>query len=250
MRAVLTYHSIDDSGSPISVSPEAFERHVRWLTSGRVQVTTIDDLAACSVDAQAVALTFDDGFENFATRAAPLLTAQGFPVTLFVVTDRVGGTNQWNGRPAPGIPTLPLLDWGALEKLVAAGVTLGAHSQTHPDLTRLGPAEIEGEIGGSAECLRRRIGVAPRTFAYPYGRVSQAASDQVSSTFSWGCTAQHRPMGIAEPSALLPRLDMYYYQAPGHLEAWDSRSFRRDLMLTQQRRRLRSLLNLAWGGQR
>jgi hypothetical protein len=28
----------------------------------------VDDLAACSVDAQAVALTFDDRFENFATR--------------------------------------------------------------------------------------------------------------------------------------------------------------------------------------
>ena len=151
MRAVLTYHSIDDSGSPISVSPEAFERHVRWLASGRVQVTTIDDLAACSVDAQAVALTFDDGFENFATRAAPLLTAQGFPVTLFVVTDRVGGTNQWNGRPAPGIPTLPLLDWGALEKLVTAGVTLGAHtsnsSRSHasrPSGDRRGDRRVRG----------------------------------------------------------------------------------------------------------
>ena len=42
MRAILTYHSIDESGSPISVDPDAFRRHVRWLASGRVRVTTPD----------------------------------------------------------------------------------------------------------------------------------------------------------------------------------------------------------------
>ena len=30
MRAILTYHSIDASGSPISCAPDAFGRHVSW----------------------------------------------------------------------------------------------------------------------------------------------------------------------------------------------------------------------------
>ena len=38
MRAILTYHSIDDSGSPISIAPADFRRHLDWLTSGRVPV--------------------------------------------------------------------------------------------------------------------------------------------------------------------------------------------------------------------
>ncbi|MEP7308834.1 MAG: polysaccharide deacetylase family protein [Acidobacteriota bacterium] len=248
MRAVLTYHSIDDSGSPISVGPDAFERHIRWLVSGKVQVTTLADLAAYPADAQAVALTFDDAFENFETHAAPLLTAHGLPSTVFVVTDHVGRTNAWNGQPGAGIPTLPLLDWAALERLVTAGITLGAHTRTHRPLTHLDGAAIEDEIGGSAECLRRRFGVAPQAFAYPYGAVTQAASDKVSETFSWGCTTDHRPFGESERPALIPRLDMYYYRAPGRLEAWQTPAFKRHLMVTQQRRRLRSLLHLARSG--
>ena len=35
-RAVLTYHSLDESRSPISLAPAVFEKHVEWLTSGRV----------------------------------------------------------------------------------------------------------------------------------------------------------------------------------------------------------------------
>jgi peptidoglycan/xylan/chitin deacetylase (PgdA/CDA1 family) len=249
MRAVLTYHSIDDSGSSISVRPDAFERHVRWLVSGRVQVMALDDLARGQSDAPAVALTFDDGFENFATHAAPLLTAHGLPATVFVVTDRVGQTNDWNGTAA-GVPILPLLNWPALERLAAAGIAVGAHTRTHRDLTALDAAAMEDEIAGSAECLRRRMGVAPQAFAYPYGRVSEAVSAAVAANFAWGCTTEHRPFDTAERRERLPRLDMYYYRSGGRLDAWDTSSFRRHLRMTQQRRRLRSLLSLAWSRRR
>jgi peptidoglycan/xylan/chitin deacetylase (PgdA/CDA1 family) len=72
MRAILTYHSIDDSGSPISVAPEEFRAHVRWLGSGAVRVVPLAKLVTLPPDDDAVALTFDDAFENFSTIAAPL----------------------------------------------------------------------------------------------------------------------------------------------------------------------------------
>ena len=46
MRAILTYHSIDSSGSPISLSEEAFRAHVRFFGSGRVAVVPLADLPA------------------------------------------------------------------------------------------------------------------------------------------------------------------------------------------------------------
>ena len=46
MKAILTYHSVDDSGSAVSVSPDAFRRHVRWLASERVRVVTVPQLPA------------------------------------------------------------------------------------------------------------------------------------------------------------------------------------------------------------
>ena len=46
MRGILTYHSIDSSRSAISIDEAAFRRHVRWLVSGRVRVTALDELLA------------------------------------------------------------------------------------------------------------------------------------------------------------------------------------------------------------
>jgi len=242
MKAVLTYHSIDDSRSPISVSLDAFERHVAWLVSGRVRVVPLDELASRPPDEDAVAITFDDAFVNFDTCAAPRLVAHGLPATLFVVTEYVGATNHWNGRPAPGIPSLPLLDWPALERLAASGVALGAHTRTHPDLTTLDPGSVDEEIFGSAECLKARSGRSPRAFAYPYGRFNRAVASRVSTAFSWACTTELRALGADEDPCLLPRLDMYYFQRPGQLETWDTPEFRARLTLRRSLRRLRSAL--------
>src|SRR5687767_3782391 len=109
MRAILTYHSIDSSGSPISVDASTFRRQVEWLAAGWVRVVALEDLLDQPSDVDAVSLTFDDAFENFGTIASPLLEEHGLPSTVFVVTDRAGQTNQWDAAPQRGIPTLPLL---------------------------------------------------------------------------------------------------------------------------------------------
>src|SRR5713101_6332064 len=110
MRAILTYHSIDDSGSAISIPPAVFKEHVRWISQRQIHVESLDDLLAGDKEAETdtVAITFDDGFANF-TLAVELLADYGLPATLFVVAGHVGGTNAWGGRTDPGIPTLPLL---------------------------------------------------------------------------------------------------------------------------------------------
>ena len=93
MRAILTYHSIDSSGSPISLSEEAFRAHVRFFGSGRVAVVPLADLPSMPDEQDAIAITFDDGFLNFTSSAMPQLSHLGFPATVFVVSDAVGGTN-------------------------------------------------------------------------------------------------------------------------------------------------------------
>ena len=44
MRAILTWHSLDRSGSPISVPPEEFRRQVEWLTASGVRAVTVGKL--------------------------------------------------------------------------------------------------------------------------------------------------------------------------------------------------------------
>lgn len=242
MKAILTYHSVDDSGSVISIDEPTFRRHVRWLASGRVRVVALDVLPALADDVDAIAITFDDGLESFGRIAAPLLREHGLPVTLFVVTDAVGSTNLWRGRRDPGIPVHPLLDWAALGRLAADGVALGAHTCTHLDLSSAGADTAEREIVASRTRLARELGVQTTTFAYPYGGVSPAARDVVAREFRYGVTTRLATLAPHDDAALLPRLDSYYLRASGTLEAWGTTRFRMRMGLLAGARTVRGSL--------
>src|SRR5262249_19564615 len=148
------------------------EQHVEYLASGRVPITSVEDLLAMAPGRNALALTFDDGFENFVTDAWPLLNRHRLPVTVFVVSEHVGRDNRWGGSEERGIPTLPLLTWPTLRELAKRGVTLGAHSRTHVDLTDLDDVALEDEVRGSVDRIEAETGQRARLFAYPYGHVN------------------------------------------------------------------------------
>ena len=226
MKAILTYHSIDDSGSVISIDEQTFRLHVRWLASGRVRVLPLDQLVDASGDDDAIAITFDDGLESFGRIAAPLLHEHGLSATLFVVSDAVGTNNVWRGHGDPGIPRFPLLDWSALQRVLALGMTVGAHTCTHPDLSTMDASRLESEIVRSRTRLEEALEVRVTTFAYPYGSVSAAARDVVAREFRYGVTTRLATLGAHDEPALLPRLDSYYFRSPGTLEAWGSTRFR------------------------
>jgi len=248
MRAILTYHSLDPSGSPISVSPTDFRRQVEWLASGRVRVVPLPDLLRLPPTAHAVALTFDDGFANFAEVAAPLLRDYSLPATLFVVAGHVGGTNAWGGRPDPRVPTLPLLGWADLGRLAEQGVRLGGHTRSHPHLTRVGPEALREELAGATETILAETGRRPEEFAYPFGDVNPAVAEAVGQVYALGCTTELRPVAPGDDRRLLPRLDMYYLRAPGALERWGTLPFAGRLWVRAQARRIKAMMAGAGGG--
>lgn len=242
MKAILTYHSIDDSGSVISMGREIFARHVKWLASGRVRVVSLEELVSSPVDDDAVALTFDDGFRNFGEVAAPMLREHGLPATVFVVSDAVGGSNAWCGRGDPGVPVLPLLDWEALGRLVEQGFTVGAHTRTHPRLAGSSPATIEDEVVTGRERIVAELGTVPTTFAYPYGSQDARAVACVARHFTYGCGTALRMLDPSDSRACLPRLDTYYLRIHGQLEAWGTPAFSARLRLRDGLRRVRSFV--------
>lgn len=242
MRAILTYHSIDASGSVISLDQGTFSSHAAWFGSGRVQVRSVDGLLADPTDTDAVAITFDDAFANFATLAWPLLRDRGLVATLFVVAGHAGRTNAWGGREEPGIPTLPLLDWDSLGRLAEEGVHLGAHSRTHPDLTRLSDAALEDELLGAAEEIASRTGRRPEVMAYPYGAHDDRVVASAARGYSFGVTTEFRPLRMREHPHALPRLDAYYLRKAGRLNTWGTGEFRRYLWLRGRARRVRATL--------
>jgi peptidoglycan/xylan/chitin deacetylase (PgdA/CDA1 family) len=63
-----------------------------------------------------------------------------------------------------------VLGWDELRRLARAGVTLGAHTRTHPRLDRVSRSEAREELLGSLHDLEREVPGLPRVFAFPDGR--------------------------------------------------------------------------------
>lgn len=241
VRAILTYHSVDGSGSPISVAPEVFEEHAEWFRSGVVRVVPLARLFDPGLEGPAIAVTFDDGFANVAGALAALAD-HGVPATVFVVTGHVGGDNAWGGRPAAGIPTMALMGWHELGLLAERGVELGAHTRTHPRLTELGADEVAAELEQPVTTMSRELGVTPRCFAYPYGAVSPTAVAQARARYQWSCTTELRTLGSSEDPQALPRLDMYYWRRPGAIAQLLRPSLAARVWVRRQARRIRAML--------
>lgn len=242
VRAILTWHSLDGSGSPISVTPSEFRRQVAWLLAEDVGIVSVDELLQIDDQTDAAALTFDDGFASMLSEVVPVLREHRLPATCFLVTGQAGGDNRWGGQTSPGIPTLPLLGWDDLARLRDAGVTLGGHSRTHPWLPTLGPAELDREILQCADDIKQRLGVQPTGFAYPYGAVDLEVERVVARAYSWACTTELRPLHLDGRTHLLPRLDMWYFGETFRRMGWGSSLFRSWVWARHQGRRLRALL--------
>ena len=249
MRAILTYHSIDDSGSPISVGLREFRRHVEWLAAAPVRVLTVPELLQVPAAADAVAITFDDALGSFADIAWPLLRAHALSATVFVPTAHVGKTSVWGAETPRGlsreVPVLRLMTWDDLALAADQGATLASHCRHHVDLSRLDAARLEDELLGAVADIRTRTGRAPTGLAYPFGVTSPASVGAVRRVYEWACTTVLRPLAAHPDPHLLPRLDAYYLRSG--LEGWGSLRFHARLAGRRCARRVRRTLGRAIG---
>jgi peptidoglycan/xylan/chitin deacetylase (PgdA/CDA1 family) len=212
--AIFTYHSLDNTGSVISVRPEAFRRQMEALAASSIQVVPLSRIL---FHPGAVAITFDDGFGSFADYAVPVLESLSLPATVFVISGYCGGRNNWPSQPA-GVPQMPLMSWSALRDLPKR-VSLGAHTVTHPDLRALKDGDMAAEVNQSRHEIEQNTGRAVETFAYPYGAADARAATAVRRAFRVGCGTRLRFADPATDPALLPRLDTYYLKS----ERWFQR---------------------------
>lgn len=239
MKAILTYHSIDGSGSAISVGPAAFRRHAEWLAGSDVAVVSLAELVEQPPTGPAVALTFDDAFENFASQAWPVLESLDLPVTLFVPTAHVGGRNEW--ETGGSLPVMALLGWDELGRLAQAGVEIAAHSHSHVDLRSVPPAQLETELEMPARRIREELGLEATSFAYPYGGVDGHVATETAARYRRAVTTEFAVLGERNDRSRLPRLDAWYFRESDLLERFGSRTFG---SFVTRRRRLRRMRNM------
>ena len=162
---VLMYHTIDRSGWKLAVPPETFARQMNYLARNTTVVPLSDVVLYAKKEkmlpSSAVAVTFDDGYEDVLTEALPILERHHIPATVFIPSDLSVRTDP-DGRPRLDEEGVRSLDRSPL-------ITIGSHAMTHRKFTELSPEDMKREAEGSAEALARVTGERPRFFAYPFG---------------------------------------------------------------------------------
>ncbi|MEV4916888.1 polysaccharide deacetylase family protein [Streptomyces tirandamycinicus] len=173
---ILMYHAIAHrpapAARPLSVTPEAFAEQMELLGErGFTPVTTARLGRAWRhgepLPPRPVLITFDDGYEGVHRHALPVLDTLGFTSTLFVSTGWLRGPHHEGGAPDT------MLDWGQVRELAAAGMEIGGHSHTHPQLDQLDDGRLRSEALRCKEIITAELGTAPVSFAYPYGYSSR-----------------------------------------------------------------------------
>jgi peptidoglycan/xylan/chitin deacetylase (PgdA/CDA1 family) len=178
----LCYHGLGESSPAadpafLMVRPDRFRRQLELLLEAGFRFVTVAELVA-SLPGDGgppppgmVSLSFDDGTQDNHTVLLPILQEYEVTATIYVATGFIGRPNPWLD-PATAVR---FMTEDELREVASAGVEIGAHTVTHPDLAQLSHDDCLREMRESRATLERIVDRPVTTFAYPFCSYSQAA---------------------------------------------------------------------------
>ena len=236
---ILMYHHVEPK--PLDPEPRFGESYLSraeladqldWLDDQGYNAITLEEALRRHATGtrrkhKSLVLTFDDGCRCFREHAVPELERRGMAATVFAVTDRVGGQNSWDLELGERLEHLMTAE--ELTDVGARGFEVGSHTQSHADLTKSGPQQLEREILASKEKLSALVGKSVETFCYPYARFSPAAVAVVRKAGYLGAVSVYGQSGASQNDLFaLPRTVVrpgtsrleFKLQATGWYGAW------------------------------
>ncbi len=272
--AILGYHRVNDERDPYfyALPTAVFERHMAYVARA-YRVLPLEEAVAClahgDLPPNALCITFDDGYRDNLTHAAPILARYRLPATVFLATGFIGASAvpwfdqiasafktttasafraPWGAvvpletvpervaaiaRSQAHLKTVPhaafagelerlcgavaprgaeaakntMLGWDDVHALRGLGCAIGAHTVTHPILSRMSDDDAAREISESRRMIEAGCGIAPRAFAYPNGQATDYTETTVRLVREAGfqCAVTTR-FGVNGP--LTPRLEL------------------------------------------
>ena len=181
---VLGYHSIANNNLNISTPPEMFAFQMSFLKSKRFQVISLSQLSSLifskrELHKKTLALTFDDGLEDFYNSAWPVLYRCGFSATVFVPTNFIGEKSWWYSDY--GLAPLPIMGWREIKELSNSGIDIQSHGCSHRKLTGLTPSDIQKEAVDSKKVLEKGLGKSVDFICYPQGDVDRSVIEAIKA---------------------------------------------------------------------
>ena len=216
---ILMYHAVEDQPRDpqykhFYVTKSEFEWQMRYLRRCGYTPIRFGQLAEAMVDgmlpARPVILTFDDGYLNLLTNVHPLMAELEWPYTVFLVSERVGMTNDW--VIPEGYDATPLLDWRDIHEMKAgSNVDFQGHTATHPRLTRLSAVDLRRELVDSRDALAQNLGHAIDVICYPYGDHNDAVVDAARDAgYTMAVTTNFGRARNVDDPLRLPRISVYH----------------------------------------
>ena len=160
---ILAYHGVESPPSnPFAVSVEDFEKQIAYITK-HFEVIDFDTFLKWKQGEYEspnpkVVLTFDDGFKNNLSHAAPILEKYGAAATFFVIGSKLDGDDQRF-----------MTKNEARELAHTVLFRVGSHSLNHLSVARVSDEQRNEEIGTSKSVLDVKLDREVSLFCYPYG---------------------------------------------------------------------------------
>jgi peptidoglycan/xylan/chitin deacetylase (PgdA/CDA1 family) len=156
----------------------AFEQLLKTLQS----LATFVDSDTCfallagrkPLDRHYLHLSFDDGFKNLLSNAAPVLARLGIPGTAFVPTAILDADYDTVARYCLQITRyaapIEMLSWSDVRELSSMGFAIGSHTRSHARLSELSTEEqFREEVMFSKTDIEQKLGMECPYIAWPYG---------------------------------------------------------------------------------
>ncbi len=210
---ILMYHSVSDTGGATAISPGVFAMQMQTIADAGLPVLTMDDYLAgrdghAQLPPRAVVITFDDGFQDFADVAWPILSRHSFHPIVYLPTGFVGRAEGWQGI---GSLPRPLMGWDQIRALAAEGVLFGSHTVSHPNLNSLADPALTDELGLAKRAIEDQLSHEVRHFAPPYGLANAHVRDKIAALHRTSAGTRLGQAGPAADLTDLPRLEMFYF---------------------------------------
>jgi len=218
---ILMYHSIAEMPKgtvmrSLHVPPKRFRfqmRMLKWLGYKGLSMGELMPYLNGEKAGKVIGITFDDGFRNNLTQALPILKSFGFSATCYIISQKIGGINDWDlGK---GIPENPLMNEKEIQQWTDAGMEIGSHTQNHARLTECDTENATNEITESKRELEQRFSIPIDHFCYPYGSYHQTTRDLAESAGYLSATTVERGRSTPiQDSLALPRVPVTHHTLP------------------------------------
>ena len=201
---ILMYHSIIDNHNQ-SVSIKSFEKQMLLMKKLGYQTINFDKLDDKDNKKKFI-ITFDDAYENIFLNAFPILKKFGFSATCYVITNKIGSSNDWD-KGNENFKEMNLMNFDQIKEWVLNDFEIGSHTMDHLDLTKLNNEEKIHQVANSKKFLSNMFNTKVDSFAYPFGSYDLETQNLVKKYYNFAVTTRRsRYINNKFNYELLPRV--------------------------------------------